>query len=305
MADEVPVTTTAPAPAPLPEHVAAAPTVSPQTAAASSPPPTAESAPSPAPAVAPPVPEQKADAGKPAEPAEPVQPTPAPTLLEKFDQEKAEAAKKDAKPEADKTAEKPAEASKPTEAAAAPAAPAVTSPVESAPFEYKYTLPETIKMDDAMKGEVHKAFDDFRANPTEGAQALLNLHEKQMQEFAQKMSDEQHRVWNETRQAWAKQVMGDPELGGSGYQTTMGAVARMRDLFVADKDRPAFEEMLRTTGVGDHPAFLRMLHQAARFYDEPTMPPPNPRPPASNGPRPARRLRDIYDQTRANAEGRS
>jgi hypothetical protein len=118
------------------------------------------------------------------------------------------------------------------------------------------------------------------------------------------MADEQNRVWSETRQAWRKDTMGDAELGGSGYQTTMGAVARMRDMFVAEKDRPAFEQMLRTTGVGDHPEFLRMLHQAARFYDEPTLPPPNPRPPAGNGAKPGtRRLRDIYGQNRAERAG--
>jgi hypothetical protein len=77
----------------------------------------------------------------------------------------------------------------------------------------------------------------------------------------------------------------------------------MRDLLVPEKHRPAFEQMLAATGVGDHPEFLRILHQAARLYDEPTLPPPNPRPPSGNGQRPARRLRDIYSQTRTNQEG--
>src|SRR4029077_18080750 len=125
------------------------------------------------------------------------QPAPAPTLLEEFDKQKAEAK---AKAETDKPAVAPADASKPTEAPSAQAAaPVQPSPV-TAPFEYKYTLPETIKMADAEKAEVHSAFHTFPTNPTEGAQALVNLHEKKMQEYAKYLTDEQNRVWNETRQ---------------------------------------------------------------------------------------------------------
>ncbi len=162
-----------------------------------------------------------------------------------------------------------------------------------------------MKMDDTLRGEVHKAFDNFRANPAEGAQELVNLHEKQMRDYAQFLASEQHRVFAETRQSWAKQVLSDPEIGGSGHQTAMGAIARMRDLLVSEGDRPKFEEFLRVTGAGDHPQFLKLLHQAARYYDEPTLPPPNPRPPPGNGARPTRRLRDTYDHPRSNADGRS
>jgi len=299
----------APAPAPAaPEPSATAP--APQSAAV--PQLAAEPAPAPAPAAptAPAASEKVAD--KPAEPAPTAaaEPAPAPTLslLQQYDKEKAEAAAAKepaagatgAAAATEKPPEKPAEAAKPAEA---PPAAAAAAPEPAAPFEYKYTLPETMKMDDGVKAEVHSAFDTFRTNPAEGAQALVNLHEKRMQEFAKFMDSEQRRIWGETRQQWANEVRSDPELGGSGYQTTMGAVARMRDLFVPEGRRAAFEQMLATTGVGDHPEFLRMLHQAARYYDEPGVPPPNPRPPATNGQRPARRLRDIYSQTR-DTEGR-
>jgi hypothetical protein len=226
-----------------------------------------------------------------------------PTILEKFDKEKAdaEAAKATAAKPAPAT-EKPTEAAKPAEAQPATPAPTTAAP---APVNYEYTLPETIKMDDSLKGDVHKAFDDFRADPSKGAQGLINLHEKQMQAFALHLANEQQRIFRETRQGWAKEILSDPELGGSGHQTAMGAIARMRDLFVPEKDRPRFEEFLRVTGAGDHPAFLKLLHQAARFYDEPTLPPPNPRPAPGNGRRPANRLRDIYDHPRSTTEGRS
>jgi hypothetical protein len=294
MAD--PVTTTPVAPDPAAQPVAA-PTVAEPAPVTTAPAaaPTSQAAPAPA-------------ATKPVEPAPISEPAaPAPTLLEKYDAEKASATKLPAVAEAEAAAQAaPAPVAAPALAPApAPAAQAAPAPAEAAPVEYKYTLPETMTMDDGLRSEVHTAFDHFRANPAEGAQELVNLHEKQMQEFAQAMDKRQRDVWNETKQGWAKKVLADPELGGSGYQTTMGAVARMRDLFVAENNRAEFEDMIRTTGVGDHPAFLRMLHQAARYFDEPSLPPPNPRPPQGNGQRPSRRLRDVYDHPRSTPEGRS
>lgn len=267
----------------------------------------AEPAPAPAPDPAPaPAPEA---APAPAEPApalgaKPAAAAPEPTLLQKFDAEQAAAAP------ADKPADKPAEPAKPA-AAAAPAAdpakpddPAATAaPTEPAPaaepaplepIDYGYTLPETIQMDDALKGTFHTALDAFRRDPSTGAQGLVDLHNQSMQQYAEQVQADQMKVWNDTRKDWQTQVMADEQLGGAGYQTTMGAVARMRDLLVHEKDRPAFDHFLLTTGAGDHPEFLRILHNAARLFDEAPLPPPEPRP-APNGGKPASgRLRDMY-----------
>ena len=292
-----PTAATQPVPAAAP--VTASPAPAPPIAPAAAPQPAAE----PAPAAAPtPAPAPAVAADKPAEPSVPAAAEPAsavPTLLEKFDKEKADAEAAKATAKAAEPKPQATEQAKPAEAAAQATAPA------PAPVNYEYTLPETIKMDDALKGEVHGALDAFRADPTKGVQGLINLHEKQMKSFAEHMANEQQRIFRETRQGWAKEILSDPEIGGSGHQTAMGAIARMRDLFVPEKDRPRFEEFLRVTGAGDHPAFLKLLHQAARFYDEPTLPPPNPRPAPGNGRRPTNRLRDIYDHPRSTSEGRS
>jgi hypothetical protein len=171
--------------------------------------------------------------------------------------------------------------------------------VPLAAVEYKYTLPETLQMDDALRTHVHKALDDFRANPADGVQGLIDLHAQSMTDLAQHLVNEQQRVFADTRAEWSRKVASDPELGGSGYRTTMGAIARMRDRFVPEKDRAEFENFLITTGAGDHPAFLRMLHNAALTHDEPQHAdqPANVRPAPGNGQRPIRRFRDVYDRS--------
>jgi outer membrane biosynthesis protein TonB len=230
--------------------------------------------------------------------AEPAAPVTEPTLLQKFDKEqeakKPEPAKsaEPAKVEV-KAVEKPIEAKpadgKPVEAVK-PEVPAAPEPVA-----YEYTLPDTIKMDDGLKTTFHTALDALRTDPAKGAQGLIDLHNQTMEQYAKSVTDNQMKVWNDTRRGWVTDVMADEQLGGAGYQTTMGAVARMRDLLVPESRRPAFEQMLAVTGVGDHPEFLRILHNAARLYDEAPMPPPNVRPPADIGKPPGRGgLRGLY-----------
>lgn len=309
MAEPTQVTPQADAPAPALAEAAAAPPapVTPPEPVASPPQAPADVAPA---ATAAPAPDPAAGAPAAAEPAAPADgsakpelTTDKPSLLETATKPGGE---KPAEPAAAKPEEaKPAAEAKPADAAAAP-------PAEPAPLpavEYKYELPETIKLDDATRGSFHEALDKFRADPAAGAQALIDMHAKAMQSFAEQTLADQHRAFNELRGEWNKQVLADPVIGGAGHRTAMTAVARMRDLLVPtemlaprknDDGSPRiseFEEFLRVTGAGDHPVFMRLLHRAARFLDEPQAAevPTNPKPPPGNGRMPGNRRAVMYD----------
>jgi hypothetical protein len=266
--------------------------------------------PTPAPdAPVPAVPEQvaPAPAAEPAgaAPAPEVTPTPEapaePTLLEKFDTEKAEA---------DKAKEKPAEPTKPAEPEIKSEEPKkegepeakAAEPAKPDPVAYEYALPDTLKMDEATKGELHTALDSFRADPAKGAQGLIDLHNKVMTAYdtslREQIRNDQVKAFNDMRKDWRTKVMADEQIGGAGHQTSMGAIARMRDLFVAEEDRAEFESFLKYTGAGDNPYFLRMLHNAARYFDEPGMPEPNAQPTKDAG-RPQNRRATLYDNPRS------
>jgi hypothetical protein len=255
------------------------------------------------------------------EPAAPAAPAPEPkielvterpSLLETLGKEpakaepaKAEPAKPDAKadakakPESDKPAaegdkEKPAAdkpAVEPVKEAAKPegepkAADAKPEPLP--PIEYAYKLPETLKVDDALKSEIHTAFDETFAT---------NLQNETLRN--------QHKTFNDTRTGWNKDWAADEEIGGAGYQTSLKAIARMRDQFVSSEapgtpkyqaDLKSFENFLRITGAGDHPAFGRFLHNIARVMDEPAPPPPNIKPPPYHGQKPGSNKEKLYGQ---------
>ena len=253
---------------------------------------------------APPTPEVAA----PVLPVEPelVHPADTPTFLETL---KVKEPPKEPVKEADKTTVDPA---KPVEAAKLvdPAEKPVEPPAApAASVEYKYTLPETLKMDDASRAETHAAFDAFRADPSTGAQGLIDLHNKQMQAYAKALERQQIEVFNNTRAQWVKEIHSDPLIGGAGLETAKGVIARMRDQFVSDakpgtpqyeSDMADFNRMLRITGVGEHPIFNKMLYRVGNVFDEPSVPSAPAKPPKDIGKPPAGRFRDVYNHPSSN-----
>jgi hypothetical protein len=95
--------------------------------------------------------------------------------------------------------------------------------------------------------------------------------------------------------------MGDPELGGSGFATVKGAVARMRDLFVPERSRKEFDDFLNITGAGEHPAVWRLLWNVAKAFDEPAPTPAGGGPPPNHGKPPSRKgMKALYANTAKN-----
>jgi hypothetical protein len=237
------------------------------------------------------------------------EPVPEPSLLEQFDAKKAEkpadaAPPAEAKPDdqpkpeekpADAPAEPDAELEKPADGDPEPDKPAL----ETIDYFEDIKLPETIKLDDAERTKVAGLFDQMRADPKAGAQAMVDYFNTAMTEgLAAQSKDLVQRQWdafNETRQGWKDQVMADPILGGAKHDTAMMAIAEARDAFVStaapgsDKfqaDLAEFNDFLKVTGAGDHPVFLRFLHNARRFVREASPPPPEAKPTRDGGRQP-------------------
>lgn len=237
------------------------------------------------------VPEPVAPAAVPAPVTEPPAtevPEPELGLLRKFDAEKKEEAK---------APEPKADAPKPVEAKAAEVKPGEQPP--PAPVEYKFEMPEGFKADGPKMEMFTGILGEGHVAPELG-QKLVNLHAEAMTEYANFLRAEQWKTFHETRAEWRKEAMADPEIGGAGYQTAMGAIARMRDLLVPASEMAAFDKFLADTGADDHPQMLKMLHRAARWLDEPQAGdvPANPKPPPSNGRNPNRsRSAILYDNT--------
>ncbi len=218
--------------------------------------------------------------------------TDTPTLLESA----VEAPKPEAKPgevKAEETKPEVQPEDKPAEAKApeVPEAPKV----EAVPLTHAdFTLPEGIQPDKERLGQFASVLNEFGVSKEVG-QKLLEQHTASLTAYHQNTLADQHKTFSAMRTDWRNQIMGDDQLGGAGFDTVKAAVARTRDLLVPEKDKAAFNEFLLVTGAGDHPAFWRMLHNAARFLDEPvplagTKPAPDAHKPPGKS-----RLSGIYD----------
>lgn len=182
-----------------------------------------------------------------------------------------------------------------SEGEAKPVDPVEVKPEE--PIVYQaFELPENVALDEKTLGEFTGLAQKFKL-PQETAQEILAFGAQAVKAFQENSLAQQHQAFGDMRRSWRDQVMADPEIGGAGHRTAMAAIARMRDLAVPEKDRAAFNEFLVTTGAGDHPAFLRMVHNFARFFDEPA--PVVGRPPANQG-KPGLGAHVLYDHPRSN-----
>ena len=174
---------------------------------------------------------------------------------------------------------------------------------EPAPVAYEFNLPEGFTARPEEMNAYTGVLKETGIAPDVG-QKLLDMHINAVQQMAQSALGQQHAAFRQMRDGWVNEVMADPQLGGAGHRTAITAAARGRDMLLSDytpEQRTEFEQFLRTTGAGDHPAFLRLLYSAARYFDEPALPPENPKPPPDNGRPNGRGARVLYDHPRSNA----
>ena len=133
------------------------------------------------------------------------------------------------------------------------------------------------------------------------AQRAIDMFNEAATAFVAEYQKNVIQVWNKTQRDWEQAIMAHPTLGGAAFPVVRATVARVRDALVSDhrpddprheKDMGRLNDMLRITGVGNHPVFWEMLHRAARYIDEGPPPAPNAKPTPHNGVNP--NSRSIY-----------
>jgi hypothetical protein len=171
-------------------------------------------------------------------------------------------------------------------------------------IEWEFKLPDALQADEPTLGRFRENLSALLSpkegeTPSHAAQRLIDMHGEAMAAYDKQLRDNQVKVWNDTRANWRTQAKADPVIGGAGYETAMGAIARTRDIGISsfkpgtkqyDADAKEFNDFLRITGAGDHPAFLKFVHRLAQFVDEPSAPTQKGSPPPDAGKRPGRSL---------------
>lgn len=272
MADETPVN------APAAQPVATAPG---SAAPSATPAPTATSAPAVAPVEAPKV-EASAPAVVAAEAPKADAPKPADTSLLGAEL-KAEPAKEPAKTETQPVVEgeKKAEGSQ----------------SEQAPLPtYEFTLPEGISLDKEKLGTFQKELGDFQlkskadqAAMQEFGQKLVDRYVAETNETIQRLNEHYTNAFEKQKSDWKTSFESDPEIGGAKKEATLKSALEFIQTHGGTKEQQAeFRTLMNQTGMGNHPAMIRMFAKAMSAMRE-GGPVPAPKPAVENKSKVAKR----------------
>src|SRR5690348_11689629 len=235
----------APAAAPAPVTASAAPAPGPGAESTSAPSSSAVTPPAEsAPAVTPPTPATPAA-------AKPAAETPSSLLG-------------DAKPATDA---KPAEAP----ATAEPPAPAET-PVAPPAYE-PFTLPEGVTLEAERVSDLTKLLGETELATKADHAAMQGLGQKLIDLYvaeSKRVADAQQQSWIRTRDEWRNTFIADEQIGGARREATLRNCAQMIEQFGGSPEQQAeLRQAFGITGMGDHPALIRLLNNMASVLVEP------------------------------------
>lgn len=182
------------------------------------------------------------------------------------------------KPEGDKLnapeAEKPVEPTK--EEASKSDAPAPLPAYEP------WTLPEGITLDEKQSAEFSSLLGDFQ-NSTKAeqaaaqkfGQALVDKYVANTTETVKRLHEAYQNAWVSQTEGWKEDFIKDPEIGGKRQETSVQSANEFIATHGGSAEQQAeFRKLMGITGIGNHPAMIRMLANAMTKFSESKQPAP-------------------------------
>lgn len=148
-----------------------------------------------------------------------------------------------------------------------------------------FKLPEGFSPDDAKLGEFTKELAEFEtvtkadhAKMQEFGQKLVDRHIAEVQ----RLNDFYKTAFENQKNDWKQSFEKDPEIGGNRAQTSINAAIQFIETHGGSTEQKAeFRNLMNTTGVGNHPALIRILAKANAVLAE-GKPLPGTKPPAAS-----------------------
>lgn len=178
-------------------------------------------------------------------------------------------------------APKPAEGDKPAAEVPKEEASQSDAPAPLPAYE-PWTLPEGIKLDDKQSTEFNSLLGEFQ-NSTKAEQALvqkfgqtlIDKHVAQVSEELTRMHEAYQQAWLKQNEDWKEAFIKDPEIGGKRQETSVKAANEFITTHGGSTEQQAeFRKLMGTTGIGNHPAMIRMLANAMTKFSESNQPAP-------------------------------
>jgi hypothetical protein len=138
---------------------------------------------------------------------------------------------------------------------------------QGAPEEYaEFTVPEGFELDQ----EVGAKFSEMARGlnlTQEQAQGLVGLQNELMQKYEDQRQESLTQALEAQRNRWADEIRNDPEVGGAQFDSTVQTAMKAMQAFGSDDLR----QLLNESGIGNHPAVVKLFHKIGKGMSEDTM----------------------------------
>ncbi len=129
-----------------------------------------------------------------------------------------------------------------------------------APEKYEdFALPEGMDVEDSTLQSFIPLAKELNLDQGQ-AQKLVDYEAGRVQE----MITAQEKVWGDLRQEWRTATKSDKEIGGPAFDESLAA----GKTFLREYGTPELLEALNSTGMGDHPEFIRAFARAGKAMKE-------------------------------------
>lgn len=184
-----------------------------------------------------------------------------------------------ATPEAEKPVEvKPLEGEKPkVEGETVENKPEGQSDEPAPPPTYEaFTIPEDVSLEPERLKEFTDILGEFEGKTKadhafvqEFGQKAVDFHVSEVKKTVEALNKSLAESWENTKTEWKDSFMKDPEIGGNRWQTTVDAASSfIRTHGGTAEQQSEFRKLMDMSGVGNHPAMIRLLASAGRAMSE-------------------------------------
>lgn len=124
------------------------------------------------------------------------------------------------------------------------------------------TLELDVKADEASKEAVHAKMQEF-------GQKAVDFHVNEIKRTVEDVNKLYQTSWERQKTEWKDAFLKDPEMGGNRFQTTVdSALSFIRTHGGSAEQQTEFRNLMEASGLGNHPAMIRILANAGRAMSE-------------------------------------
>lgn len=145
-----------------------------------------------------------------------------------------------------------------------------------APVYESFTLPEGVNLDEGRLKEFTGILSELELDGKADhaavqafGQKAVDFHVQEVTKAVEDYTKLLQTSWDRQKTEWKDSFLKDPDIGGNRFQTTVdSALTFLRTHGGTADQQKEFRNLMETSGLGNHPAMIRLLANAGRAMQE-------------------------------------